>query len=460
MQRFDVAVLGGGPAGYKAAAYLGNHGKNVVLVERSSAKLGGTCLCEGCIPVKSLSETAHIAELAGHSAAFGVGLSAPVIDLSAARSHYLLQASQLRRGIEQLLKQSRVTLLEGFAAFRDANIMEVTTAAGHELIEAARFLIATGSRAKSINAFPITGKRVFSSSHVLELSEIPKSLLIIGGGAIGCEFASIYRSLGSEIVLAEALPGLLGKEDAETARTLAREFRKRGIDVLCGARVESLEESESTVHARIVTDEGETVEREFEYSLVAVGREPALDGLGLEKAGVATEGGFIRVDSALRTSVPSIYAAGDVIRTPMLAHTAYYEGKLAAKSILGLNVSLEPYPPVPRIVFSEPQVGAVGITEEEVKEMGLDAVVKKQFFKANGRAVVMGADAGFVKLIADKNSGVILGGSVIGVQATELVHEIALAVSGRMTESVVASTIFGHPTLSEAICDAAEMIHG
>lgn len=450
---FHTVIIGGGPAGHTAAlrlaALLGNEGKGrIALVETGEEKIGGTCLNEGCIPVKSLAESAGLYHHIRNSSVFGIEAEAKNCDPVKLRESGKANIAQLKNGILSLLKNSGVKILYGKASFSGPNSLTLSSGTGNSEIRSERFIVATGSVPKVVPAFPANGKNILYSHELLDLDRMPRKILIIGGGAIGCEFASIYGRFGAEVTVVEMLPHLLPSEDEDVSRALEREFLKKGITVIAGGKVKSLSDKNGTVQA-VLDDGTEEKTHLFDTVLVATGRSPNTAGLGLEKAGVIVDRGFIPVNGEMRTNVPHIFAAGDVVNSPAFAHTASREGTIAAESCAGRISAGINYPNVPRVVFTEPQVGSTGLTEAAAAAEGREIEIRKKFFKSNGKAVIMKDTAGFVKIIADGKNGKILGASVIGPMATELIHEFCLAVEAGLTVEDVGRAVHAHPTLSE-----------
>ncbi len=457
MKEFETVVIGGGPGGIAAAIRSAELGGKVCLVEAGAEHLGGTCTNEGCIPVKSFLESAELYARIRSAEGFGLKASVESPDLSRIASAARGASAKLRAGVAFRLKQKGVEVLYGRARFTSELRLETALPNGSsETVEASKFVIATGSVPKPLPGLTVDEKCLLSSRGILDLPELPANLLIVGGGYIGCEFASIFSLLGSEVTVVDIAGRILPTEDEEVSRTLAREFKKRGIRIVTGSVVKSFSLQDGVVNCEIAPadgmDGGEV--RDYSRVLVASGRQAALDGLGLEQAGVLIEKGFVSVDKKLITTQANIAACGDAIATPMLAHTASREGLVAAESLAEVkHVHTARF--VPRIVFSEPQIGSVGLTESQAAAESPDIVIRRGFFKANGRAVVMQNDGGFVKLIAAKDSGKLLGASIVGPYATEIVHELGLAMENGLTLEAVARTLHGHPTLAELIGDVA-----
>lgn len=457
MDKFKTVIIGGGPAGYtaalKLAELLGDAAKGkICLIENSEKKIGGTCLNEGCIPVKSLAESAGIYYHIKNSTLFGLDAEVKKCDPAKLAVSGKANIAQLKNGILSLLKNAGVKIIFGNASFLDKTTLSVTESSGVAKISSEQFIIATGSLPKAVSAFPVNGRNILFSNVLLELTRMPEKLLVIGGGAIGCEFASIYRRFGAEVTVVEMLPHLLPAEDEDISRALEREFQKKGIAVITEGKVKSLADKNGIVEA-VIADGGEDKALSFDTVLVAAGRSPNTGALCLEKAGIKTEKGFIAVDHEMRTNVPDIFAAGDVVNSPAYAHIASREGTIAAESCAGHTGTKINYMNIPRIVFTDPQVASTGLSEKDAASSGQEITVYKKFFKSNGKAVIMKDTAGFIKVLAGKDSGKILGASIIGPMATELIHELCLAAGSGLTVKDIGGTVHGHPTLSELTGD-------
>ncbi len=449
-KHFDNLVIGAGPAGYQAALRLAGYGQSVGLVDASEDAIGGACLNEGCIPVKSLAQAAEVYSTVARSQEFGVSCGAFSVDLPAIAARSEKNKTTLRNGILSLLKNAKVGFIRGSASFEDAHTVRVTGPQGSEFFTADRFLVAAGSVPKTVPGLETDGRIVLNSRDMLALGTVPKKLLVVGAGAIGCEFASIFRQLGASVTLLEILPQILPGEDDEVSRTLAREFQKISMEVLTGAKVLKLTPQGDGAQAVFVAD-GEERSARYDRVLIAAGRKPRTGDLGLDRIGLTLENGFIPVDSEMRTAVRHIFAAGDVTeKTAAYAHTAARGGLIAADAMAGKKPSARlSRPHIPRIVFTEPQVASVGLTEAQCRETGQPVTSFKRFFKACGRAVISGHTAGFFKITADPGTGKILGAVIVGPQATELIHEIGLAADAGLSLSDLGRFTHGHPTLSE-----------
>ncbi len=455
MDRYDVVVVGGGWGGFTAAVRTAQLGKSVALIERD--RLGGTCLNRGCIPTKVLIETADLLARARHAADLGVSVGDVGLDFDRVRARMDEVVGQLRKGVETLVKTNKVTLLSGDARVESPSRVTVRGADGVQELEAGDVIIATGSRPKMLPRLDVDSPRILDSDALLRITRVPSSIIVLGAGAVGAEFASLLADYGSRVTLVEMLPRVLPLEDADCSQVVDRAFRKRGIEVLTGAafRTESIELTEGGL-ACVVEKDGEQRQLTAESLLVAVGRDAVLDGFDAARLGLKVERGVVVVDERMRTSVPHLYAVGDVNGGLQLAHVAAAEGTLAAETIAGNDDSpLLPFERLPRGTYTRPQVGSVGLTEQQAKERGLAVRTGRAHFRANGRALIRGEVDGFVKVVADADRGDVLGIHVVGPEATELVAEGALA---RFLDAAVwelAASVHPHPTLAEALGEAA-----
>ncbi|MBI4237949.1 MAG: dihydrolipoyl dehydrogenase [Deltaproteobacteria bacterium] len=444
---YDLIVVGAGPGGYVAAIRARQYGaERVAVVEKGHA--GGTCLNVGCIPSKALIASATRLEAVRHAATFGVQGVDPAalgINVAALMERKNKIVTMLRGGVEQLLKGHGVELIRGTASIPAAGQVVVNG----DTLAAKNIIIATGSTWRTLPGLPIDGTTVVVSDHMLEWQHVPARLLIIGGGIIGCEFASMMQSFGAAVTLVEATESLLPGEDLVIGRTLARSFAKRGITVHTGTTVEQLE---TTNGAAATLANGTRVEAD--RVLVSVGRKPYTEGLGAEALGLLNERGFIPVDAGMQTTVPGIYAIGDVVGGMMLAHVASAEAEVAVKNCLGGHVTMD-YHAVPRPVFTTPEVCAVGETEKGLQAAGVRYKTGRFTYAAVGKALCAGETDGAAQVYTDEN-GVLLGGHVIGAEATDLGQQLCLAIQQRLSVEDVAHTIFSHPTLSEVVKEAVE----
>jgi len=451
---FDVVVLGGGPAGYATALYGAAAGLNVALVEEG--RVGGTCLHRGCIPAKELLQTAEVLRTVQHAPDYGVDAGLPALDLGRAQARKDEIVERLTKGLEGLLTGRSVSVFAGRGEITDAAAHRVRVA-GNE-IEGANLVVATGSTPRGLPGLAFDGARILSSDHVLELTEVPGRVAIIGGGVIGAEFASMLVDMGSDVTLLEALPRILAPTDEEVGKVVARSFRKRGVAVHAGVRVTGIEGArELTVTWEAAGGEQSVV---VDRIIVSVGRAPNTSGFGLEGSGVQVdERGFVVVDGQLRTTVPGVFAAGDVVDTPQLAHVGFAEAIVVVKTILGEAVTPVDYGKVPWVVYSHPEVAWCGLTEEEARERGDDVQVVTHRFGGDARAMIIGETDGLVKLVTDAD-GQVLGVHVVGAWATELLGEGYLAVNWEANAADLAALVHPHPTLSEVLGEAALALTG
>ena len=457
MADFDVVVLGGGPGGYAAALYGASAGLNVAMVEEG--RVGGTCLHVGCIPAKELLQTAEVYRTVGDAASFGVNASAPTIDMSVTQVRKQQVIDKLTSGLEGLLKHRKVTVVPGTGTL-DADGHTVRASDGTE-VRGANVVLATGSspRALPLPGLEYDGKNVMSSDHVLQLDRVPERVAVIGGGAIGCEFASFLVDVGSEVTVLEALPQLLTGVDKQVAQAVVRAFTKRGMKVQTNVKVAAFDAGKSGGSVRFEGKDG-AEKLDVDIVVVSVGRRPRSENVGYEEAGVKVdERGFVAVDGNLRTSADGVYAVGDLVATPQLAHVAFAEAIVAIKTILGENPLPIDYEKVPWGIYCHPEVGFCGLTEEQAKEGGYDVVTSTHKYTGNGRALILGEADGMVKIVAEKD-GPLLGVHITGPWATELVTEGYLSVNWEATPADLGLLIHAHPTLSELFGESALALTG
>ncbi|HEX7720652.1 MAG TPA: dihydrolipoyl dehydrogenase [Pyrinomonadaceae bacterium] len=458
-EQFDVTVIGSGPGGYVAAIRAGQLGLKVAIVEKDK-RLGGTCTLRGCIPTKQLLQSAHIYEQMQHAADFGIqasGIQLAFADVQKRKDKVVMKNS---KGIEFLMKKNKATVFKGTAKLALPGKVEVTAEDGSkQTIQTKSIIIATGSVVRPIPGFETDGKHVVNSDHILELTEIPKSLIVMGCGAVGVEFASVYSRFGAETTVVELLPRLVPLEDEEVSAELAKSFRKRGIKSQVDTKLEKLEKTDTGVVVTGKTSKGEDVKLEAEMLLVAVGRMPFTEGLGLEGTKIKVEKGFIKVDEFQQTDEKGVYAIGDVVPTPLLAHLASKEGVVAVEHLAGKNPRPINLRLVPNCTYCDPEVASVGLTEAKAKEAGYDVKVGKFPFSASGKARILGEEEGFVKIVAEKKYDEVLGVHIIGPHATELIAEACVAMQLESTAEELGNTMHAHPTVSEAVMEAAEGVH-
>jgi dihydrolipoamide dehydrogenase len=466
MASYDVIFIGGGPAGYVGAIRSAQLGMSVAVVEREG--LGGTCVLWGCIPAKALLEAASVATKVSHSADFGVTVADVKLDYGVAMKRSRAVSTQNSKGVEFLFKKHKITWIKGTGRIAGKNSVSVKADGKEEKHEAKKaIVISTGSRVKGLPqiGLELNKTTVLSSDEVLVLEKAPKTMAVVGAGAVGCEFADVFAAFGTQITLIEALPVILPLEDADCSAELTKSFKKRKIDVLTGAKISDVKVGKSSV-AMSVEIGGKKQSLEVEKVLVAAGRAPNIEEIGLKEAGVQlTDRGFIKINERMETSGKGIYAIGDVAGPPMLAHKGQREGVVFAE-FLTAQKSVHPvnYGNIPNATYCHPEVASIGMTEAQVKEKKIDYKVGKFLFSNNGRARTSGEIEGFVKIIRDAKYGEILGAHIIGAHATELIHELAVARENEYTVEEVDLAIHAHPTLSEAIAEAAldslgKMIH-
>ncbi len=452
---FDLIIIGSGPGGYVAAIRAAQLGMSVACVETD--KLGGVCLNIGCIPTKSLLTSALLVNEMKEGEKHGIIAKDVTFDLGPAQKRSLAVADQLSKGVGFLFKKNKVTHIQGFGRLKGKGKVEVEDAEGKKsTYEAAHVIIATGSRPKSLPMLQIDEDRVWSSTGALRQEKAPETLLVVGAGAIGMEFADVYASFGTKVTIVEALDRILPLEDAEVSQLMQRLLKKRGMEIYTSARFEKADIQEDGVQVTFKDAKGEAHEQKVDYVLSAVGRMPNSENLGLSEAGVKTdERGFVVVDEQLRTNVPGVYAIGDVAGHQLLAHKASHEGIVCVEHIAGQGHHTVDYENVPNCTYCHPEVASVGLTEEQAREKGFDIEVGKFPWVGIGRAVAAGHTDGFVKIIRDKKYSEILGAHIVGPSATELIAEF---VVGRHLESTVEEmevAIHPHPTLSEGVSEGA-----
>jgi dihydrolipoamide dehydrogenase len=448
-EQFDVVVIGGGPAGYATALYGASAGLRVALVEKE--KVGGTCLHRGCIPAKELLESAHVFRTVAHASTFGVNAGEPTIDWSVTMQRKQQVVDIQWKGLEGTLKGRKVDIVPGTGVLRGNGTVEVTAADGTvSTLQGDSIVLAPGSVPRTIPGFEVDGRFILTSDEVLSMPDLPKTAAVIGGGAIGCEFASTLADVGVKVTVLEGLPKILPGLDADVAQVVARSFAKRGIEVRTGVRITGHQPGATSTKVQIEGSEPLEVER----VIVSVGRRPATETLGLDGSGVAVdERGFIKVGETCRTTVPNVWAIGDAIATPQLAHVGFAEAIVTIKDILGENPVPVDYGRVPWAIYCQPEVAFAGYSEEAARDAGFDVVAGKHSFKANARAWIVGETDGLVKVIAEKGAdgraGRILGVHMVGPWVTEQLGQGYLAVNWEATVDEVAAFIQPHPSLSE-----------
>jgi len=454
MSTYDVIVIGSGPGGYVAAIRAAHNGLKAAIVEKDK-KLGGTCLLRGCIPTKSLLHSADLLGELKTAKAHGIVAGEVGFDFAGVQKARAKVVTKSAAGVSYLMKTNQIDVHNGLGRLVDPGTVEVEGADGTTTLKTKNIILATGSVPKELPFLPVDGTHVLTSNELLEIKDPPASMLVLGAGAVGVEFASIYSRFGTECTVIEMLDHALPLEDPEISTEFEKLLNKRGIKVLTSTRLENAEVKDGKVVATITTG-SESTTLEAETVLVAIGRAPFTAGLGLEKVGLAAnEHGFIEVNEMLQTRVPNIYAIGDVVPTPQLAHVASSEALVAADHIAGKPVKPVKYHLTPSCTYSDPEVASVGLSEQRAKEQGYEVKVGKFPFSALGKARVMGQTDGFVKIVSDARYDEILGVHIIGPRATDLIAEGVVAMQLETTTEELARTMHAHPTLPEAILEAA-----
>ena len=466
MASFDVIFIGGGPAGYVGAIRCAQLGLSTAVIEREA--LGGTCVIWGCIPAKALLESAAIANRLKHAADFGVTVGDIKTDYGVAMKRSRAVSTQNSKGVEFLFKKNKIAYLKGTGTLTGKNTVSLKTPDGKEEKHDAKkaIVISTGSRVRGLPqaGLELNKKTIISSDEALILEKAPKSMVIVGAGAVGCEFADVFNAFGTEVTLIDVMPNVLPLEDIDCSKEVERSFKKRGITVLTGAKISNVKAGKDSV-SMTVDAGGEKKDLVVDVVLVAAGRAPNVENVGLKEAGVQlTDRGFIKIDDHMETTAKGIYAIGDVAGPPMLAHKGEHEGIVLAEMLAGKSTHGMDYGNIPNATYCHPEVASIGLTEQQCKEKKLDYKVGKFPFSANGRARTSGETEGFVKIIRDAKYGEILGAHIVGAHATEMIHELVVARANEYTVEEVVLAIHAHPTLSEAVAEASldslgKMIH-
>lgn len=463
-KKIEIAVIGSGPGGYVAAIRAAQLGFKTAIIEKES--LGGICLNWGCIPTKALLKSAEVYNKMKHAADYGLNAEQISFNFDAIIDRSRGVAEKMSKGIEFLMRKNNIEVIKGFGKLTGDKKVAVTHEGQTILVEAEHIIIATGARAKELPNIKIDNKKIISYRLALSSKKLPKKLVVVGAGAIGVEFAWFFNSFGTEVTIVEFMEqGLLPREDSEISKTLARSFKKSGIKVLANSKVEEILDNGENCVVRIRNRKTEKLEEiEADIVLSAAGISPNTEQLGLEEAGITLKDGFISVDEHYQTNVAGIYAIGDVINTPALAHVASAEGIHCVEFIKGLEVHTINYKNIPSNTYCNPEVASMGLTEEEAKAAGHELKIGKFPFSASGKASASGDNDGFVKLIFDAKYGELLGAHMIGSNVTEMVAELILAKTGELTAHEIIKSIHPHPTMSEAVMEAAaaaydEVIH-
>ena len=461
-EQFDVTIIGSGPGGYVAAVRAGQLGLKVAIVEKEKdARLGGTCGLRGCIPTKALLNAAHLYQKAGHFEDFGLKVKDLGFDWTGVQKYKSDVVSKNSAGVTYLMKKNKATVYNGFGKIVGKGKVEVTLADGKkETIESKNIIIATGSVVRPIPGFETDGKQVVNSDHILELDRVPKSMVVMGSGAVGVEFASVYARFGCDTTVIELLDRIVPIEDADVSKELARAFKKQGIKTEVGIKLDKLEKNKKGVKVSGKNAKGEDVSFEAEVLLVAVGRMPYIENLGLENTKVVVNPrGTLKVNEYCETDEPNVYAIGDVIDTAWLAHLASKEGIMVVEKIAGKKVEPIKQNLVPNCTYCDPEVASVGLTEAKAKELGYDVKVGKFPMSASGKARILGETDGFVKIVSEKKYDEVLGVHIIGAHATELLAEACVGMALETTAEELGRIMHAHPTVSETVMEAAEGVH-
>ena len=457
---YDLIVVGSGPGGYSAAIRAGQYGLKTALVEKQ-AKLGGTCLLVGCIPTKSLLQTADVWERFVHCEQEGIHCENPRLDYPKVKDRKDGIVNKHSKGVELLLKRAKVERISGYATLKGGGKVEVQGASGIQTLEAKNIIVATGSEARMIPGLAPDPDFILTNIEILNLTAVPKSLIIIGAGAVGVEFASIFRRFGAEVTVVEMLPRVVPVEDEDISKELERNFRKQGIRVETGARAENIQKTGAGVSLTLTTKDGKQETLEAEKLLVAVGRKPNTENIGLENTRVELDRGFIKVDQWQQTGEPGVYAIGDVVAgTPQLAHVATREGMIAVAHMAGKAAVPINRDRIPGCTYTQPGIGSVGLTEAQARAQGHTVKVGRFPFAGNSRATILGHHEGFIKVVASEPLGEILGVHIIGPEGFEIVAEAVAAMEAEATVDVMMQTIHAHPTLYEALGEAFNAVYG
>lgn len=456
---YDLIVIGSGPGGYVAAIRASQLGMNVAVVER--AELGGICLNWGCIPTKSLLKSAQVLEYARHAADYGVKIEAAEPDFAAVVARSRAVADKMSKGIQYLFKKNNITVIPGTGKLTADKKVEVTNGEGEKtLLEATHVILATGARSRQLPNIPQDGRRVIGYRQALTLDHRPASMIVVGSGAIGSELAYFYNAMGTKVLLVEFMPNVLPVEDEEVSKQVARSFKKAGIEVMVKSSVESVDTDGDLLKVNIKNKKGEIETHEAEIVLSAVGITPNIENIGLEELGVATERGRVKVDGHYRTNVPGVYAIGDIVGGPALAHVASAEAICCVEAIAGLNPAPVDYSNIPGCTYVTPEVASVGLTETKAREAGYEVKIGKFPFTASGKASAAGANEGFVKLVFNASDDTLLGAHMVGMNVTEMIAEMVLARAAKVKAHDIIKAVHPHPTMSEAVMEAASAAYG
>ena len=463
-QSFDLAVLGGGPGGYVAAIRASQLGLKVAVIEREN--IGGVCVNWGCIPTKALLHNAEVVEGVKEGNIYGFTFDNLKLDYSVAQKRSREVSNRMMKGGEFLMKKNKIQVIKGTGQLTSPTTLKVQTANGEETVEAKYIIVATGAKPRTLPFLPVDGKRVFTYRQLLEYTQTPKSMIVVGSGAIGMEFATVFHAYGAQVTVLEVLPRILPNEDEDISAEMAKAFAKKGIKTMAGVKVDGATIADDGVTINISAN-GQPQQLKADIVLQSVGIAPLTEGIGLDKAGVAvTDRGFITVDDTLKTNVANVYAIGDLTGKLALAHVASAQGIIAAEAIgaqmgkFSGHLNKLNYDAIPRCTYSHPEVASMGLTEAQAKDKGFSIKVSKFPFQANGKAVSLNDYTGFIKVIADAKFGEILGVHIIGPRVTELLPEYVLAKNQEMTAEQIMHSVHAHPTLTEVLGEVAEGIEG
>ena len=459
--KYDVAVIGSGPGGYVAGIRSGQLGLKTALIERDN-KFGGTCLHVGCIPTKDLLLNAEVVDYFKHAQEFGIECKEYSVDWAAVQARQNKVVTKLAKGVEFLLKKNKVEMVQGFAQLAGPGRITVTDASNKPReIQAKNIILATGSEAKMLPGLEPDAKMILTNKEILSLKKLPKSMVIIGSGAVGVEFGSIFKRFGTDVTIIEMLPRIVPLEDEEVSATLEKSFKKQGIAIHAQAKVEKVSKTAKGITVDFTDAQGNAQKLEAETCLVAVGRSPNTQGIGIEKTRVRLERGFVKVDPYMRTDEPGVYAIGDIVAgSPLLAHVGSMEGIVAVTHAAGKPVEPINYRQIPNCTYCEPEIASAGLTERQAREAGYNVKIGKFPFVGNSKATILGMPEGFIKIVSDERYGEILGVHMIGPRVTEMIAEAVVVMRLEGTVEDLERTIHPHPTLTEAVPEAAHAVHG